>query len=124
MHGRYANRKENLLMPRTTSQVKLQLWKERFEQFKLGDQTVQQFCKSLGCTPATFHYWQRKLEPNDQPEMQPRREKASAFVPVVLRGSSGRSIIVRVNDGTRIAVPVDALSALEAVLQHAKQVAR
>ncbi len=39
MHGRYANRKENLLMPRTTSQVKLQLWKERFEQFKLGDQT-------------------------------------------------------------------------------------
>jgi hypothetical protein len=32
--------------------------------------------------------------------------------------------MVRVNDGTRIAVPVDALLALEAVLQHAQRVAR
>lgn len=111
-------------MPRTPSQAKLQLWKVRFEQFKQGHQTVRQFCQSLGCTSATFHYWQRKLEPIDQRETQTNVEEASAFVPVVLRGSNCRSIIVRVNDGTRIAVPVDALFALEAVLQHSQRVAR
>jgi len=111
-------------MPRTPSQAKLELWKDRFEQFKQGHQTVQQFCQSLGCTSATFHYWQRKLEPTIQPKPQTAPVKASAFVPVVLRDVNTRSVTVRVNDGTRIAVPVDALSALEAVLQHSQRVAR
>ena len=109
-------------MPRTPSQAKLELWKERFEQFKQGQQTVRQFCLALGCTSATFHYWQRKLDPTDQ--RKTNVEKASAFVPVVLRDANTRSVTVRVNDGTRIAVPVDALSALEAVLQHSQRVAR
>jgi hypothetical protein len=111
-------------MPRTPSQAKLQHWQVRFEQFKQGHQTVQQFCQSLGCTSATFHYWQRKLEPTDQRKTRTKVDGVSAFVPVVLRGSNCSSIIVRVNDGTRIAVPVDALSALEAVLQHSQRVAR
>jgi hypothetical protein len=111
-------------MPRTTSQVKLQLWKERFEQFEQGDQTVQQFCQSLGCTPATFHYWQRKLEPADQLKTLTNLDESSAFVPVVLRGGNSRSVVVRINDGTRIAVPVDALSALQTVIQHSQRVAR
>ena len=111
-------------MPRTTSQAKLQLWKERFEQFQQGHQTVQQFCQSLGCTSATFHYWQRKIEPADQLKTHEILDQSSAFVPVVLRGGNSRSVMVRVNDGTRIAVPVDALSALEAVLQHSQRVAR
>ncbi|OYW23564.1 MAG: hypothetical protein B7Z55_03425 [Planctomycetales bacterium 12-60-4] len=111
-------------MPRTPSQAKFQLWKERFEQFKQGHQTVQQFCQSLGCTSATFHYWQRKLEPTAQRKTHTNVDETSNFVPVVLRGGSSRSIMVRVNDGTRIAIPVDALSALETVLQHAQRVAR
>ena len=111
-------------MPRTTSQAKLQLWKGRFEQFQLGHQTVQQFCESLGCTSATFHYWQRKLEPADQLKTHTNLGESSAFLPVVLRGGTRMSVMVRVNDGTRIAIPVDALTALEVVLQHAQRVAR
>lgn len=111
-------------MPRTTSQAKLQLWKDRFEQFQQGHQTVQQFCQSMGCTSTTFHYWQRKLDAADQLKTHTKIDQSSAFIPVVLRGGSSRPVMVRVNDGTRIAVPVDALLALEAVLQHAQRVAR
>jgi transposase-like protein len=109
-------------MPRTTSQKKLQLWTARFEQFQLCHQNVQQFCESLGCTPATFRYWKRKLETASGSTRS--QAEASAFVPVVLRGSSSSPVIVRVKDGTRIAVPVDALSTLEIILQHAQRVAR
>lgn len=111
-------------MPRTTSQVKLQLWKERFQQFQQSHQTIEQFCQSLGCTSATFHYWQRKLESDGKSHAPTSPVESSAFVPVVLRGGSSNPVMVRVNDGTRITVPVDALSALEVVLQHAQRVAR
>jgi hypothetical protein len=114
-------------MPRTSSPTKLQLWRDRFEQFNQSQQTVQQFCQSLGCTPATFHYWQRKLEPvhetTGHSEVASGLVKSSAFVPVVLRGGSSSPIVVRVKDGTRVSVPADALAALEIVLRHARQVA-
>ena len=111
-------------MPRTTSQAKLQLWKERFQQFHQGHQTIEQFCQSLGCTSATFHYWQRRIEPADKSKVATSLVESSAFIPVVLRGGSSRPVMVRANDGTRISVPVDALSALQVVLQHAERVAR
>lgn len=111
-------------MPRTTSQAKLQLWKKRFQQFHQGHQTIEQFCQSLGCTSATFHYWQRKLEPTGQLKAATNHVQSSAFVPVVLRGGSVRPVMVRVSDGTRITVPVDALATLAIVLQHAQRVAR
>jgi hypothetical protein len=110
-------------MPRTTSQAKLQLWRERFQQFHQSHKTIEQFCKSLGCTSATFHYWQRKLESAGQLKAPTSRVKSSAFVPVVLRGGSSSPVRVRVNDGTRITVPVEALAALEIVLQHSQRVA-
>ena len=53
-------------MSRRTSQAKLQLWKERFEQFRQSGQTIQQFCRARGCGRGPFHCWQRKLEPNRQ----------------------------------------------------------
>ena len=48
-------------MSRATSPSKLQFWKERFDQFNDSQQTVQQFCKSAGCSEHTFYYWKRKL---------------------------------------------------------------
>ena len=53
-------------MSRRTSQAKLQLWKDRFEQFRQSGQTIQQFRRTLGCGRSSFHYSQRKLEPNRQ----------------------------------------------------------
>ena len=38
-------------MPRTTDQPKHQLFREQFELFEKGGKTVQQFCRTLGCTP-------------------------------------------------------------------------
>lgn len=115
-------------MLRTTNLTKLELWRERFVQFGQGKQTVQQFCESVRCSPATFYYWQRKLDVKEHAEARLGVGKASAFVPVVLRGSVSspvkvRAVKVRANDGTRIAVPVDALAALEIVLRHTRQVA-
>jgi hypothetical protein len=114
-------------MSRTTSPIKLELWRDRLDQFSQGQQTVHQFCDSVGCSTATFHYWKRKLDladPSaDQLGSYGAVVKRSAFLPVIVRGGSSRPILVRVKDGTRIAVPADALSALEVILQHAHRVA-
>ena len=112
-------------MPRRTSHVKLQLWKERFEQFRQSRQTIQQFCKTLGCGRSSFHYWQRKLEPNRQSKPSSTNlVVSSAFLPVVVRGNSAKFVVLRACDGTRVSVPADALAALDTVLQHAWPVAR
>lgn len=52
--------------------------------------------------------------------------RESAFVPVMVRGAgevSAKEICVRLQDGTRVTVPADALEALEVVLQHVSGVA-
>jgi transposase-like protein len=111
-------------MSRHTSQAKLQLWKDRFEQFRQSGQTIQQFCRALGCGRSSFHYWQRKLEPNRHSKPSTDLVVSSAFLPVVVRGSSAKFVVLRACDGTRVSVPVDALAALDTVLQHAWLVAR
>ena len=111
-------------MSRHTSQAKLQLWKDRFEQFRQSGQTIQQFCRTLGCGRSSFHYWQRKLEPNRHSKSSTSLVVSSAFLPVVVRGSSAKFVVLRACDGTRVSVPVDALAALDTVLQHAWPVVR
>ena len=52
--------------------------------------------------------------------------RVSAFVPVVVQRAEkfgGKRICVRLDDGTKVTVPVDALEALQVVLQHASRVA-
>ncbi len=53
-------------MPRSTNQAKLQLWKHVSSNTSKAQQSIQQFCLSLGCTRTTFHYWQRKLEAHSE----------------------------------------------------------
>jgi len=110
-------------MSRTTSPIKLELWRDRLDQFSQGQQTVQQFCDSVGCSAARFYYWKRKLAHADQVGACGAAGKPSAFLPVIVRGNSSKPILVRVKDGTRIALPADALAALEVILQHAHRVA-
>lgn len=113
-------------MPPTNIQDKLQLWQERFQQFRQSQQTIQVFCDSLGCAPATFHYWKHKLATMEPAKAATKPVAASSFVPVVVRGASSlrsevnsQRIVVRVKGGTRIQLPVEALAALELILQHA-----
>lgn len=116
-------------MPRSIKPDKFQLWRERFHQFQQRPQSILAFCKSIGCAPATFHYWKHKLAAAGQaesPAIQISSAKpvgTSAFMPVVLRGGSAKPIVVRMKNGTRIAVPTDALTALEIVLQQLSRAA-
>ncbi len=50
-------------MSHHTSQAKLRIWKDHFEQFRQSEQTIKQFCRALGCGRSSFHYWQRKFGP-------------------------------------------------------------
>ena len=108
----------------TNSQAKLALWKQRFARFNRREQTVEAFCSEAGCSAATFYYWKHRLEAELRSETAETRTKPSAFVPVMVRGGSVSPVTVRLADGTRVSVPVDALAALEVVLQHAQRAAR
>lgn len=101
----------------------LQLWTERFEQFRQNEQTVAQFCRSVGCSVATFYYWKRKIELATSPTSPEPSEKPSAFVPVVVRGTGSPCIRIRMKEGAWIAVPIDALAALKIILRHTQRVA-
>jgi hypothetical protein len=118
-----ANRKENRHVPQANIPSQLQLWKERLEQFSQSGQSVQKYCDSAGCTPASFYYWKRKVTTASQSGVSLPAKQGSAFVPVVVRDNRSSRVLVCVKDGTRIAVPADALGALQAVLQHAQRVA-
>ena len=109
-------------MPRANTAIQLQLWKERLEQFSQSGQSVQQYCESAGCTQATFYYWKRKIATASGPSVSLPASQRSAFVPVVVRSNRQSRVLVCVKDGTRIAVPADALDALQSVLQHAQRV--
>lgn len=100
---------------------KHQLWKERLEEFRSRQQTVQQFCEAVGCSPVTFYYWKRKLA---QPSVATTPTSVpSAFVPVVVRDAAVGSVRIRLQNGTRVVVPAGAVAALGCVLQHAQRVA-
>ena len=102
----------------------LQIWQDRFQQFRENQQTIAQFCQSVGCSVATFYYWKRKVEPAALGAgATDVLVKPSAFVPVVVRGSGSQCIRIRLKEGAWVAVPVDALAALEVVLRHAQRVA-
>jgi hypothetical protein len=113
-----------LFVPPTNVQDKFQLWQERFQQFRQSQQTIQGFCQAMGCAPATFYYWKHKLVSLEQANASSKPVAASSFVPVVLRDTNAanpQSIVVRVKKGMRITLPVDALAALELILQHVCQ---
>lgn len=110
-------------MPRANTAIQLQLWKERLEQFNHSGQSVQKYCESTGCTPASFYYWKRKVATASQPGVNLPASGRSAFVPIVVRDNRASRVLVCVKDGTRIAVPADALGVLQSVLQHAQRVA-
>jgi hypothetical protein len=119
-------------MPRTTSQQRNQIWRDRLQRFGRSQQSVQDFCNSEGCTPRTFYYWRQKIDGAAQPNASAKQSRktptsqaaSSAFVPVVLRDIAPRRITIRIQDGTRVSVPSDALAALEIILGHSHQVAQ
>lgn len=115
-------------MSRSIKPTKLQLWRECFQKFRQRPQTIQAFCQSIGCAPATFHYWKHKLETADAESSAnhisaAKQVSTSAFVPVLIRGDSAKPIVICMKNGTRIVVPSDAREALENILQQLSRAA-
>ena len=81
-------------MPRSNTAIQLQLWKERLEQFNHSGQSVQKYCESTGCTPASFYYWKRKVATASQPGVNLPASGRSAFVPIVVRDNRASRVLV------------------------------
>ncbi len=127
-------------MSQSTSESKLQLWRQRFEQFNQSQLTVEQFCNSIDCSAATFYYWKQKLgragqantlkaqyESAGQAKLRKRSRQSVSFCfgsasrQHEQRGWLGRPVVLRLKDGTEVAVPTDAL--LDLILRHVQRVA-
>ena len=116
----------------------LQLWRKRFQEYSSESCTVDQFCKQVGITPATFYYWRKKLADRDvvrpsslrsasgRPDSissQSRPEvKAAAhfesFVPVrIARAVEVNSeVVVRLPSGAQVLIPTSAAEVISAVI--------
>ncbi len=59
-------------------EARLELWRKRFREFASGSCTVDQFCKQVGVSTATFYYWRSKLVHFDEVR---RRSGMCAIIP-------------------------------------------
>ncbi|MEZ6137044.1 MAG: hypothetical protein R3C53_19290 [Pirellulaceae bacterium] len=107
-------------------ETRLELWRERFREFSSGTGTVDQFCKQLGVTAATFYYWRKKL--GDCTEARPATARSASgrpsatslqggnvaaqsgsFVPVrVASAVASGDVVVRLPSGAQVLIPVSA----------------
>ena len=65
--------------------------------------SVQEFCEQEYLNPATFYYWRKRLQGNEE-------EETSSLVPVCLdrahaSGMEGRSLELTYPNGVRISLP-------------------
>ena len=103
--------------------IKTRLWTKRLRDFEASSLTVEQFCKSVGCSSPTFYLWRRKLA-GDQPAKSSRSVPASkpgasshsAFLQVQTK--SDCSIQVKLLSGVVITIPIEALDWLPQVLDR------
>lgn len=119
-------------------EVRLELWRKRFREFSSESCTVDQFCKRVGITAATFYYWRKKLGDCDevrQPsprsvscrpnsifrEGRPVGDAAACsenFVPVqIARAADVNShVVVRLPSGAQVLIPASASELIAAVI--------
>ncbi len=132
-------------MARTPDLSKLQAWQKWLEQLANSKQSPKQFCDSIGCSMTTFYYWKRRCDQAALPVatasegtiITSRTHRAgqaesldasaegriqSSFLPVVVRApGSSSAIVIRSRCGLKIAVPSDAIGALEVVIQNLRR---
>ena len=110
-------------MVRSTNQAKLQLWKSRFEQFAKSQLSVQQFCRSVGCSVASYYHWKRKLQASDTAEFPCVSQSMPGFIPVTIRQDEARVVSIELPGGTKIQLPTNAIEALRLVIEHDQRAA-
>jgi hypothetical protein len=90
-------------MARPVDPRKSAAWQRRLQRFTASGTTVSKFCDRAGVSIAAFHYWRRRLGPQ-QPERVLRRT-TSVFQPVDLL--SQRAVVIRFAAGGVMEIPGD-----------------
>ena len=90
-------------MARPVDPRKSAAWQRRLQRFTASGTTVSKFCDRAGVSIAAFHYWRRRLGPQ-QPEWVLRRT-TSVFQPLDLL--SQRAVVIRFAAGGVMEIPGD-----------------
>ncbi len=126
-------------MVRTADVGKRMAWGQRFQRFDQWTGTVADFCAKERVSVACFYQWRKRLQSNgtrvthadsqlstdvgSRRRRQRGRERAdknsprtgAGFVPVQVVGSAVVEVFFA--EGSRLSIPVDATSALQAVVR-------
>lgn len=119
---------------RGSIEQRVELWRQRFREFSSRSCTVEQFCKQLGVTVATFYYWRKKLaeidtasqEVDNHHKTKPHGTRgtleahalAGNFVPVrITRANTNDGlVIVRLPSGAEVHIPTNASDVIATVV--------
>ena len=99
-------------MARPADPRKAAAWQRRLQRFTTSGTTVSKFCDQAGVSVAAFHYWRRRLGPQ-QPERVSRRT-ISVFQPVDLL--SQRAVVIRFAAGGVMEIPGDRPDLVQAAI--------
>jgi hypothetical protein len=99
-------------MARPADPRKAAAWQRRLQRFTASGTTVSKFCDRAGVSVAAFHYWRRRLGPQ-QPERVSRRT-ISVFQPVDLL--SQRAVVIRFAAGGVMEIPGDRPDLIQAAI--------
>ena len=99
-------------MARPADPRKSAAWQRRLQRFTASRTTVSKFCDRAGVSVAAFHYWRRRLGPQ-QPERVSRRT-ISVFQQVDLL--SQRAVVIRFAAGGVMEIPGDRPDLIQAAI--------
>ena len=102
-------------MPRGSSPIKVQQWRERLERFAQSGQTLVQFCQAERVSQPSFYQWKKKLAEQARPSSSD--SKASAFRAVEWTPPCQAATTIRLANGIEIELGDD-LRIVQAVVQQ------
>ena len=116
-------------------EARMELWRKRFREFSSGRWTVEQFCKQVGVTSATFYYWKKKLAEADhvtpasfRPVSDHRvsvsrknrkgEDAPGRFMPVRIARAAVVSgdVVIRLPSGAQVQIPTSASEVIATVI--------
>ena len=89
-------------MPRGSSPIKVQQWRERLERFARSGQTVAQFCQDERVSQPSFYQWKKKLADQARPSSSHSKSSRSAFRAVEVTSPSLSATTIRLANGVEI----------------------
>ena len=72
-------------MAKSVDAAKLRTWRKRLSRFDAGEWTVAEFCDREGVSAASFYYWRRRVEGDEEarsPRRGPAASDAGSFLPI------------------------------------------